>query len=453
MKKKNKFPIFPFLLSIALLALGFYFELIANKERIFKKSINNIFENIIEVVNMFEFDTGLSNNYRKEADIKITSNSFNNTYLINQNNIIKKENLTLNIGNVFRNLNETNIKITSIKDLQNKKRFVHLQSSLKGVNLLELKKLTENSTQYYYVSGFINNYVNNGNDNYFEAIDQKTTIIDNAKYLSNFIIESITNNIKQNNYKTTEEKLTINNKEKNYKKISVFIDKNIADEITKNVIKDIKNDDRSSNIILSTNKEINDIKTDIFPKNANLTINTYVENYTYKIKKYEIIYVNSKTKENITVTYEYKNKNEGIGDIIINNEKYKYEYISKEMSKEMTLYNEYQKIGNVSIDKTKTGILFDLNIINNNKELSINYIMNILNLKKGKSYNQEQQLNIRTEVNNEPLNFDINVNTKVNNKTKIDEDTSSSIIERTLTKEDKTRLNNIFLDVISKLNS
>ena len=453
MKKKNKFPIFPFLLSIALLALGFYFELIANKERIFKKSINNIFENIIEVVNMFEFDTGLSNNYRKEADIKITSNSFNNTYLINQNNIIKKENLTLNIGNVFRNLNETNIKITSIKDLQNKKKFVHLQSSLKGVNLLELKKLTENSTQYYYVSGFINNYVNNGNDNYFEAIDQKTTIIDNAKYLSNFIIESITNNIKQNNYKTTEEKLTINNKEKNYKKISVFIDKNIADEITKNVIKDIKNDDRSSNIILSTNKEINDIKTDIFPKNANLTINTYVENYTYKIKKYEIIYVNSKTKENITVTYEYKNKNEGIGDIIINNEKYKYEYISKEMSKEMTLYNEYQKIGNVSIDKTKTGILFDLNIINNNKELSINYIMNLLNLKKGKSYNQEQQLNIRTEVNNEPLNFDINVNTKVNNKTKIDEDTSSSIIERTLTKEDKTRLNNIFLDVISKLNS
>ena len=453
MKKKNKFPICPCLLSIALLALGFYFELIANKERIFKKSINNIFENIIEVVNMFEFDTGLSNNYRKEADIKITSNSFNNTYLINQNNIIKKENLTLNIGNVFRNLNETNIKITSIKDLQNKKRFVHLQSSLKGVNLLELKKLTENSTQYYYVSGFINNYVNNGNDNYFEAIDQKTTIIDNAKYLSNFIIESITNNIKQNNYKTTEEKLTINNKEKNYKKISVFIDKNIADEITKNVIKDIKNDDRSSNIILSTNKEINDIKTDIFPKNANLTINTYVENYTYKIKKYEIIYVNSKTKENITVTYEYKNKNEGIGDIIINNEKYKYEYISKEMSKEMTLYNEYQKIGNVSIDKTKTGILFDLNIINNNKELSINYIMNLLNLKKGKSYNQEQQLTIRTEVNNEPLNFDINVNTKVNNKTKIDEDTSSSIIERTLTKEDKTRLNNIFLDVISKLNS
>ena len=453
MKKKNKFPIFPFLLSIALLALGFYFELIANKERIFKKSINNIFENIIEVVNMFEFDTGLSNNYRKEADIKITSNSFNNTYLINQNNIIKKENLTLNIGNVFRNLNETNIKITSIKDLENKKRFVHLQSSLKGVNLLELKKLTENSTQYYYVSGFINNYVNNGNDNYFEAIDQKTTIIDNAKYLSNFIIESITNNIKQNNYKTTEEKLTINNKEKNYKKISVFIDKNIADEITKNVIKDIKNDDRSSNIILSTNKEINDIKTDIFPKNANLTINTYVENYTYKIKKYEIIYVNSKTKENITVTYEYKNKNEGIGNIIINNEKYKYEYISKEMSKEMTLYNEYQKIGTVSIDKTKTGILFDLNIINNNKELSINYIMNLLNLKKGKSYNQEQQLNIRTEVNNEPLNFDINVNTKVNNKAQIDEDTSSSIIERTLTKEDKTRLNNIFLDVISKLNS
>ena len=242
-------------------------------------------------------------------------------------------------------------------------------------------------------------------------------------------------------------------KEKSYKKISISIDKKKADKINKSVIKNIKNDERAHKIILSTNKKIDDIKTNDFPKNANLILNTYVENYTYKIKKYEIIYVDSKTKENITVTYEYKNKNEGTGDIIINNEKYKYEYISKEKSKEMTLYNEYQKIGTINIEKTKTGILFDLNIINNNKELSINYIMNLLNLKKGKSYNQEQQLTIRTEVNNEPLNFDINVNTKVNNKTKIDEDTSSSIIERTLTTEDKTRLNNIFLDVISKLNS
>ena len=453
MKKKNKFPVFTFLLSLILLTLGFYFELIANKERILKKGVSNIFENVIEVVDMFEFDTGLSNNYKKEADIKITSNSLNNTYLTEQNSITKKENLTLNLGNIFRNLNETNIKITSINDVRNKKRFLHLQSNLQGANLLELKSLTENSTKYYYVSGFLNTYVNNGNDNYFESIDEETTIIDNVKYLSSFIIESITNNIQPSDYKITEEKLSINNEEKNYKKISIEIDKKKADEINKNVIKSIKNDDRSRKIILSTNKEIADFKTNIFPKNANLTLNTYVENYTYKIKKYEIIYTNSKTKENITVTYEYKNKNEGTGEIIINNEKYKYEYISKEKSKEITLYTEYQKIGTISIEKTKTGILFDLNIVNNNKEVSINYIMNLLNLKKGKSYNQEQQLTIRTEVNNEPLNFDVTINTKVNNKVKIDEDTSSSIIEKTLPEEDRTRLNNIFLDVITKLNS
>ncbi len=453
MKKKNKFPIFTFLLSLVLLTLSFYFEFIANKERILKKSVSNIFENVIEVVDMFEFDTGLSNNYKKEADIKITSNSLNNTYLTEQNSITKKENLTLNLGNIFRNLNETNIKITSINDAQNKKRFLHLQSNLQGANLLELKCLTENSTKYYYVSGFLNTYVNNGNDNYFESIDEKTSIIDNTKYLSNFIIENITNNIKPSDYKITEEKLSINNEEKHYKKISIKIDKNIADEINKNIIKSIKNDDRSRKIILSTNKEIADFKTNIFPKKASLILNTYVENYTYKIKKYEIIYTNSKTKENVTVTYEYKNKNEGIGEIIINNEKYKYEYTSKEKSKEINLYAENQKIGTISIEKTKTGILFDLGIVNNNKEVSINYIMNLLNLKEGKSYNQEQQLTIRTEVNNEPLNFDVNINTKVNNKVKIDEDTSSSIIEKTLSDEDRTRLNNIFLDAITKLNS
>lgn len=441
MKKKNKFPIFPFLLSIILLSLGFYFELIANKERIFKTSLNNILKNIIEVVDMFEFDTGLANNYKKEANIKITSNSFNYNY------VTKNNNLTLNLGNIFRNLNQTNTKVTIINNLQNKKRFVHLQSNLNEKNLLELKNLTENSTQYYYVSGFQNNYINNGNDNYFESVNEKTSIMDNAKYLSNFIIDSITNNINKDKYKVTEEE--------KYKKISISLDKKTIEEITKKVIKDIKKDDKATNIILSTNKEIDDIKTNIFSKNTNITFNTYVEKYTYKIKKYEIIYTNSKTKENITITYEYKNKNEGIGDIIINNEKYKYEYISKEKEKEkeITLYTEYQKIGNISIEKTKTGILFDLNIVNNSKEITINYIMNLLNLKKGKSYNQEQQLTFRTEVNNEPVNIDITINTKVTNKVKIDEDTSSSIIERTLSTEEKERLNNIFLDVISKLNS
>lgn len=439
MKKKNKFPIFPFLLSIILLSLGFYFELIANKERIFKTSLNNILKNIIEVVDMFEFNTGLANNYKKEANIKITSNSFNYNY------VTKNNNLTLNLGNIFRNLNQTNTKVTIINNLQNKKRFVHLQSNLNEKNLLELKNLTENSTQYYYVSGFQNNYINNGNDNYFESVNEKTSIMDNAKYLSNFIIDSITNNINKDKYKVTEEE--------KYKKISISLDKKTIEEITKKVIKDIKKDDKATNIILSTNKEIDDIKTNIFSKNTNITFNTYVEKYTYKIKKYEIIYTNSKTKENITITYEYKNKNEGIGDIIINNEKYKYEYISKEKEKEITLYTEYQKIGNISIEKTKTGILFDLNIVNNSKEITINYIMNLLNLKKGKSYNQEQQLTFRTEVNNEPVNIDITINTKVTNKVKIDEDTSSSIIERTLSTEEKERLNNIFLDVISKLNS
>ncbi len=439
MKKKNKFPIFPFLLSIILLSLGFYFEFIANKERIFKTSLNNILKNIVEVVDMFEFDTGLANNYKKEANIKITSNSFNYNY------VTKNNNLTLNLGNIFRNLNQTNTKVTIINDLQNKKRFVHLQSNLNEKNLLELKNLTENSTQYYYVSGFQNNYINNGNDNYFESVNEKTSIMDNAKYLSNFIIDSITNNINKDKYKVTEEE--------KYKKISISLDKKTIEEITKKVIKDIKKDDKATNIILSTNKEIDDIKTNIFSKNTNITFNTYVEKYTYKIKKYEIIYTNSKTKENITITYEYKNKNEGIGDIIINNEKYKYEYNSKEKEKEITLYTEYQKIGNISIEKTKTGILFDLNIVNNSKEITINYIMNLLNLKKGKSYNQEQQLTFRTEVNNEPVNIDITINTKVTNKVKIDEDTSSSIIERTLSTEEKERLNNIFLDVISKLNS
>lgn len=451
MKNKNKFPIFTFILSLILLSLGFYFEYITNEKRILKKSLNIFLENIVEVVNMFEFDTGLENNYTNTSEITITSNSYNNhNFLINKK-INNNQEYTLNLANISKNLNEVKTNIKIVNDTKNKKRFFSLQSKLNDENFLTYKKLIENSTDYYYVEDFLNTYINNGNNNYFEAINEKNNSLDNAKYLSEFIIESIFNNIDTSTFDKTKETIDILGKTKKYNKLAITIDNEMIEKLKKKIIKDLKSDDKANNIIISTGKDIENIDYNILPKNSKIIYNIYTENYTYKIKKYEIIYI--KEGKTITLTYECKDNNQGSGTLLIDSAKYTYEYINKERSKEIKIYSNDNETGRIIIEKTKTGIIFDTNLSMDNKEITVNYIMNILNLKKNKSYNQEQQLTIRAEINKEPLNLDIVINSKVTNKTKIEEDTKTSVIEKTISKEEKDRLNNMLMEKLIRLNS
>ncbi len=451
MKNKNKFPIFTFILSLILLSLGFYFEYIVNEKRILKKSLNNFLENVVEVVNMFEFDTGLENNYTNTSEITITSNSYNNhNFLINKK-INNNQEYTLNLANISKNLNEVKTNIKIVNDIKNKKRFFSLQSKINEENFLTYKKLIENSTDYYYVDGFLNTYINNGNNNYFEAINEKNNSLDNAKYLSEFIIESIFNNIETSTFDKTKETIDILGKTKKYNKLAITIDNEMIEKLKKKIIKDLKNDDKANNIIIATGKDIENIDYNILPKNSKIIYNIYTDNYTYKIKKYEIIYIGE--NKTITLTYECKDNNKGIGTLLIDSTKYTYEYINKERSKEIKIYSNDKETGRIIIEKTKTGIIFDTNLSVDNKEITVNYIMNILNLKKNKSYNKEQQLTIRAEINKEPLNLDIVIDSKVTNKTKIEEDTKTSVIEKTISKEEKDRLNNILMEKLIRLNS
>ena len=157
----------------------------------------------------------------------------------------------------------------------------------------------------------------------------------------------------------------------------------------------------------------------------------------------------------MVLTYEYNDENFGNGYVIRNNNvEYKYEYLSKKNSKQLTILTENdKKLGTINIEKTNTGIIFDLSIVTKEKELAINYIYNILNLKKNQSYDSEQQLTFRsTNENQEILNMDITINSKTSSKVKIEEDASDAVIERTLSKEEKERLNEIIINTFNILN-
>ena len=451
--KKNQFPIFICLFSFALLALGFYYEYVANPKRILGKALNNISTNITQITNMSQFSTGLASNYTQVSNIKITANTNNYTPTINNN---KK--LITNYPIFIKNLNDLDTKVIKSIDTNNHKKFFSITSSLNGENLFEIKRLIENSTEYYYVSNYLNTYINNGNNNYFESLDSNTTTYENTEYLKKFLIKSIANNLDNTYFNSTVKEKTINNISKKYNVITLNIDNDKAKKLTKLVLNDVKNDPRAYKIFISYNPNFKNVKinknTIIIPKNTDIKLNIYTDRYTYKIKKYELI--KEKNNNNMVLTYEYNDENFGNGYVIRNNNiEYKYEYLSKKNSKQLTILTENdKKLGTINIEKTNTGIIFDLSIVTKEKELAINYIYNILNLKKNQSYDSEQQLTFRsTNENQEILNMDITINSKTSSKVKIEEDASDAVIERTLSKEEKETLNETIINTFNILNS
>ena len=63
---------------------------------------------------------------------------------------------------LLNNLGKTKNTITIKQDKTNKKAYLELDSNLNSTKLINTKYLIENSTEYYFVEGFLNTYVNNG---------------------------------------------------------------------------------------------------------------------------------------------------------------------------------------------------------------------------------------------------------------------------------------------------
>ena len=79
---------------------------------------------------------------------------------------------------------------------------------------------------------------------------------------------------------------------------------------------------------------------------------------------------------------------------------------------------------------------------------------NILNLKKKKSYDEEQQLIIRhSSKEQEILNLDLVINTKVDAKSRILENNKDTIIKSSLTEQEQTNLNDRYINLFNELNN
>lgn len=443
--KKNKFPILVFLLSIIMLLLGFYYECVASPSRILKKVLVNITSNITDVMDMFEFDTKIPQSNTKTLTIKVSSNTNKYKSKIDLQKYNKKLS-DINYQNLTKNLNDTNTIVKIVTDAKNKKRLLTVDSFLGNTKLLNTKSLIENATEYHYDPTITSSYINLGNNTYFESVNDNTNTYDNLKYLHEYIVQELATNL--------IDKIKVEN-EKDYNKININLNSKDLNNILDTVIDNLKKDSKASTIITSYKKYfiINKKELKISLKNVNIEFSIYTEKYTYNIKKYAI-HITDK-KRNIDISYHPENKQTGSGSIKIDNNQYKFEYKKANKTKEVILYdNANRKIGEISLEKTNTGVLFDSNTLINDNELNINYIYNILNLKKKKSYDEEQQLIIRhSSKEQEILNLDLVINTKVDAKSRILENNKDTIIKSSLTEQEQTNLNDRYINLFNELNN
>lgn len=443
--KKNKFPILVFLLSIIMLLLGFYYECVASPSRILKKVLVNITSNITDVMDMFEFDTKMPQSNTKTLTIKVSSNTNKYKSKLDLQKYNKKLS-DINYQNLTKNLNDTNTIVKIVTDAKNKKRLLTVDSFLGNTKLLNTKSLIENATEYHYDPTITSSYINLGNNTYFESVNDNTNTYDNLKYLHEYIVQELATNL--------IDKIKVEN-EKDYNKININLNSKDLNNILDTVIDNLKKDSKASTIITSYKKYfiINKKELKISLKNVNIEFSIYTEKYTYNIKKYAI-HITDK-KRNIDISYHPENKQTGSGSIEIDNNQYKFEYKKENKTKEVILYdNANRKIGEISLEKTNTGVLFDSNTLINDNELNINYIYNILNLKKKKSYDEEQQLIIRhSSKEQEILNLDLVINTKVDAKSRILENNKDTIIKSSLTEQEQTNLNDRYINLFNELNN
>ena len=352
---------------------------------------------------------------------------------------------------LMNNLNSSKTTVSVIHNSKDKKFFFNRQTVKNDRVIINDKYLIDNSTEYYYVQDYLVNYINDGNNTYFETIGNDVNALDNIDYLTKFIINNLPNCIDDELFNQTQTTTYINNKTENVRKLSIELTNKEIRKIANKVLSKLKKDKESFNIL---NGVIDDFanykitsKTKFIESNEKLTINLYTQGSLNRAKKYEIIKSDSKTSK--AITYELEDKK--VTYLENNKVKYNIKYKINSTSVKGDITNKLnKKIGRISFDNTENRKHFTLELEDEkyNTSIDINYKISD---KKTKSYKSTTKaiINIKKE-NRNYLSGTINVSTKTTNKVAINEEVKDLTFSSEITEEKEEELKNLFKTRLKK---
>lgn len=448
-KKASKAAILVVIICVVLFLLLIfgvvYFKISRNNKRVIATGITNLtskFDKMLEV----NKDLELTKNYTISGDINLNVES---SYI---NTLASLDEYKLYV-NLINNLGKTKNEFSFQQNLDSKKVLGSLSSKLNNEELINAKVYIEKDKAYYFVKGFLDKYVEGGETNYLDTIEENQNTYENINYLYKFIINSIKHNLKDDYFIKTGEKLIIDGKNINTKKITLKLDSKNGNELINNVISDLKKDKKAAKIIKGYDIELDDIDSDeAFSDGEEMNFSVYADNISYKILRYDISIKNS--SDDVLVTYldqdtdvvELYNEDEKQATIKITNKNNVYDF-------------------DILDDKDKKIADFTYTNEKNQKELSYNLSMdgttlkgkissNTTNVVKNKSYNNKTIITASLKSSGTDLGTArIEVNYKAKSESDINEDITNTVKEDEITSDQSDALMNTLTSALAKLMS
>ena len=416
-RKLFKFGIFLLVISISCIGSGIFIGYLSKPERLISNAMKNLSSSAYKNKEKQENNTTSIENSKVtiNSNITVNVNSQNLTEKIATDiNALKYHNFLKNITNL-----ETNIKFS--QDLKNEKLLLQVDKYLYNQPFMRKKHLIVDATEYQYIPDLNNNYINYGNNNYFEnpKLNQEYSI----KNAYQEIIELLKNNIKKDYYKTSREETIISGKKYYTNKITLSVNNKIKKELIYKLTTYLEENIFFKSISI-TEKEIPTIINNIANEN-DFIFNIYTDKIGYKNLKYELIIINK--NNNINLIYEPTTNK---GYIEINNKLiYKFSITENETRTKIYIMNpNNKKVGSLIIEENEIVFNFDNDNINSyglykKEETNIDKTLNVL-----------ESINLRiTNKTTELINLNIKIDNTISNNSKIEEDVSSSVFRSSIT--------------------
>lgn len=435
-KKQQTKIIIIFLGALILLIAGITLSYFSSAQYVAQRVVKVMGKNMVELVNNGNQNTGLEENFKTTSSVKMNLQS---EYFQALSTLSPDYQV---LSNLLRNLSNTETQITMIQDQQQKKLLINYDTKLSGESLANIKYLVDNATEYYYIDGLTPNYINNGNNSYFESLNSTTTTKENTEYMIEKITQATANNMKKEYLSETYEKAC--------KKITITLTENDIVELSNNILEELKKDTKANQIMTGYDKEFSKAKVtkEDISGLGTITINIYIDKLIGQIKKYEITNNNDSIifYEGETQVLEIWSDNKLVTKLNItqNNDKTNIKITN----------GTDTNIGDISINKTNTN--YDIVAEITAEEFSANFGYNsqITNLKEGNSYDSNTRISLDITADNAVLfNGTIEITSTTTKDTTINEDVSNSVLASTVETAPSDLVTQKLLEIITRLTS
>lgn len=444
MKKATKILLVLIIIIIVVIAgFCFYYGFILNKEskpqNVYGKIIDKIDNNIFDYFKL-EKKFILGDDFQAEGEIEF---NLDGTYYLKNSTVNPDD---LKIYNKINNLTNATTTYKYIQNNEEDKVYKEINQKIKEEEVLLKKVFIENATEYVYINGVTDKYINNGNNIYFETIDGSHTTKDNIDYLHEVVLNAFKSSLREEYFEKEAKTITIKDKEENVYEMSIRIDDKRLKEIINSMIKIIRKDERANNIVCGVYKDFETFKLNederILEKDEIYTINVYTDKIWFSPVKYEIIHL----KNNDRDLYSY------VGDLkgslsYVHNDEFKYN-VDVQINHKTYLFEfenaSGKSLGKIKLDKYENMYSLDVDLTLDKKSYMITYSSKVKDIKKNNKYTINDLVQIKYSENDiVKISGEIKNTIKISNKNEIKEEVGEVVIRSSLTEDEETNYNNI----------